>query len=178
MYPFFTYMHKRNIATVTYILKFISISFLNPYTLYFYKSCAFTYLPQRLSCVLLTNYVPKCQMSSGPYGPILFLTGKPPYASHAETSLTNFRLLDSFGLFDFSISDSHWQIQGAPPDPPQWDPILSFPHTFLPKSTSIGGRRPPQTAQCPPTGNPGSATGFLIIFYIIHIITGEGKIFN
>ena len=25
----------------------------------------------RLSCVLLANYVPKCQMSSSPYGPIL-----------------------------------------------------------------------------------------------------------
>ena len=28
--------------------------------------------PLRLSCVLLANYVPKCQMNSGPYGPIFF----------------------------------------------------------------------------------------------------------
>ena len=26
--------------------------------------------PPRLSCALSANYVPKCQMSSGPYGPI------------------------------------------------------------------------------------------------------------
>ena len=30
-------------------------------------------MPRRLSCVFLANYVPKCQMSSGPYGPILFV---------------------------------------------------------------------------------------------------------
>ena len=29
-------------------------------------------LPLRLSCVFLANYVPKCQMSLGPYGPISF----------------------------------------------------------------------------------------------------------
>ena len=27
-------------------------------------------VPLRLSCVFVANYVPKCQMSSGPYGPI------------------------------------------------------------------------------------------------------------
>ena len=37
---------------------------------------------------------------------------------------------------------------------PLWDPILSFSHTFSPKSTRIGGPRLP-------TGNPGSATGAL-----------------
>ena len=35
------------------------------YTLYFMYL-----LPLRLSCVFLANYVPKCQMSSGPCGPI------------------------------------------------------------------------------------------------------------
>ena len=35
--------------------------------------------------------------------------------------------------------------------PPKWDPILSFSHTFSPKSARVGGR-------CPPTGNLGSAT--------------------
>ena len=40
---------------------------------------------------------------------------------------------------------------GAPP--PQQDQILSFSHTFLPKSAHVGGRRP-----LPPAGNPGSAT--------------------
>ena len=34
---------------------------------------------------------------------------------------------------------------------PPWDPILSFSHTFSPKSAHVGGPRPP-------TGNPGSAT--------------------
>ena len=29
-------------------------------------------MPLRLICVFLANYVPKCQMSSGPYGPIFF----------------------------------------------------------------------------------------------------------
>ena len=54
----------------------------------------------------------------------------------------------------------HWRIQGAPPAraPPQQDPILSFLHMFLPKSTHVGGRRPPQRLGAPPTGNPGSAT--------------------
>ena len=33
-------------------------------------SCALTYGPLRLSCVFLANYMPKCQMSSRPYGPI------------------------------------------------------------------------------------------------------------
>ena len=29
-----------------------------------------------LSCVFLANYVPKCQMSSGPYGPLFFYTAQ------------------------------------------------------------------------------------------------------
>ena len=33
-------------------------------------SCASTHGPLRLSCVFLANYVPKYQMSSGPYVPI------------------------------------------------------------------------------------------------------------
>ena len=37
---------------------------------------------------------------------------------------------------------------------PQQDPMLSFSHMFLPKSTHIGGRCPP------PMGNPGSATAY------------------
>ena len=32
-------------------------------------------------------------------------------------------------------------VAGAPP--PQQDPILSFSHMFSPKSTHVGGRRPP-----------------------------------
>ena len=41
------------------------------------------------------------------------------------------------------ISNSrHWRIQGAPVAPPQWDPILSFSHTFSLKSTHIRGRPP------------------------------------
>ena len=50
------------------------------------------------------------------------------------------------------LGHNHWQIQGAlPVAPPQRDPILSFSHMFLPKSTHVGSWRPP-------TGNPGSAT--------------------
>ena len=37
------------------------------------------------------------------------------------------------------------------PPPPQWDPILSYSHTFLPKSACIRGWHPPM-AQCPPNG--------------------------
>ena len=40
---------------------------------------------------------------------------------------------------------------------PQWDPILSFLHTFLPKIIHVRGRFPP-TGQCPAMGNPGSTT--------------------
>ena len=39
----------------------------------------------------------------------------------------------------------------APP-PPQQDPILSFLHMFLPKSTHVGGRHPPQQLGAPPNG--------------------------
>ena len=39
----------------------------------------------------------------------------------------------------------HWRIQGgaAGARPPQQDQILSFSHTFLPKSVQIGGWHPP-----------------------------------
>ena len=48
--------------------------FLNPHAPYFSKtSCALTYGLLRPSCVFLANYVLKCQMSSGPYGPICSL---------------------------------------------------------------------------------------------------------
>ena len=63
-------------------------------------------------------------------------------------------------------NNSHWQIQGwhrwhvLPLSPaPQLDPILSFLHTFLPKSARVGGWRLPQWLSAPPIGNPGSATG-------------------
>ena len=41
---------------------------------------------------------------------------------------------------------------------PQWDPILSFLHTFLPKSARVGGLCHPPMAWRPPTGNTGSTT--------------------
>ena len=37
------------------------------------------------------------------------------------------------------------------------DPILSFSHTFSPKSAHVGGPRPPNGSTTP-MGNPGSAT--------------------
>ena len=49
--------------------------------------------------------------------------------------------------------------------PPLRHPILSFLHTFLPKSAHIRGPHPlmgphtPLTGLHPPMGNPGSATG-------------------
>ena len=56
MYLFFTYIGKPNNATVTYFLKFMSI-----YCLLLIK----LHVPFATKlCVL--NYVPKCQMSSGP----------------------------------------------------------------------------------------------------------------
>ena len=77
------------------------------------------------------------------------------------------------------MQDKHWVIRlcvtvsiggsrgggvpGARP-PPLWDPILSFSHTFSPKSAHVGGPCPPPPTGArppppPPTGNPGSATG-------------------
>ena len=41
---------------------------------------------------------------------------------------------------------------------PLWDPILSFSHTFSPKSACVGGPCPPNGCTPPPMGNPGSAT--------------------
>ena len=46
---------------------------------------------------------------------------------------------------------------GARHTPPLWDPILSFLHTFSPKSAHVGGPRPLNGCTPPPTGNPGSA---------------------
>ena len=45
--------------------------------------------------------------------------------------------------------------------PPLWDPILSFLHTFSPKSAHVGGPCPPTNGCTPPTGNPGSTTVLL-----------------
>ena len=52
------------------------------------------------------------------------------------------------GCYLKTISQNHWQIQGAPPAhaPPQQDQFLSFSHTFLPKSVCVGG-------WCPPNGS-------------------------
>ena len=46
----------------------IFLIFIYPFTSLRHIKCVLTYEP--LSCVFLANYVPKCQMSSGPYGPI------------------------------------------------------------------------------------------------------------
>ena len=62
-YLFFTYIHKRKNATVTYFLKFVSM-FLK------FICSLLMHSPLKLSYALLANYMPKCQMSSGPYGPI------------------------------------------------------------------------------------------------------------
>ena len=57
----------------------------------------------------------------------------------------------------WSLADPGGRRRRAPP-PPQQDSILSFSHMFSPKSTHIGGWRPPNSSVPPPTGNPGSAT--------------------
>ena len=57
-----------------------------------------------------------------------------------------------------SLADPGGHCQHVPPPPPQQDPILSFSHMFLPKSTHVRGWRPPNGSASPPTGNPGSAT--------------------
>ena len=64
MYHFFAYVGKRNNATVTYFLKIYG-------HIHFSTHLNFRCLLP-LSCVFLANYVPKCQMSSGPYG-IIFI---------------------------------------------------------------------------------------------------------
>ena len=89
-YLFFFYIHtQRNNATVTYFLKLMTILF-EIHILFTSHSCALTYGPLRLSCVFLANYMPKCQMSSGPYGPIFwpiwFINQRALY-NHALSSL-------------------------------------------------------------------------------------------
>ena len=65
--------------------------------------------------------------------------------------------------FDFEefFRCPHWRIWGGVPGTrhPLWDPILSFSHTFSPKSACVGCPHPPNEYTPPPTGNPGSATG-------------------
>ena len=39
---------------------------------------------------------------------------------------------------------------GVPGARPLWDQILSFLHTFLPKSTHVEGRHPPPNGSTPP----------------------------
>ena len=52
----------------------------------------------------------------------------------------------------------HWWIQEVhPPCAPLRDPILSFWHTNFTKCSHLG-------SPGPPTGNPGSATGFYLFF--------------
>ena len=50
--------------------------------------------------------------------------------------------------------------------PPQWDPILSFSHTFLPKSTRVRGWHPPNGSVLSPMGNPGSAADHTFLLLI------------
>ena len=55
--------------------------------------------------------------------------------------------------------------------PPLQDQILSFLHTFLPKSTHVGGPHPPQWVHAPPpTGNPGPATDTIVLHPFVVVI--------
>ena len=47
----------------------------------------------------------------------------------------------------------------------QWDPILSFSHTFPPKNTNVTGCAPPppQRVGAPSTGNPRPTTGIILV---------------
>ena len=69
MYLLFTYIHTRNNATVTFFSE-IYKHFLKNHWLFTCQRHVFWYEGNDMSCVFLANYVPKCQMSSGPYGPI------------------------------------------------------------------------------------------------------------
>ena len=67
----FAFIHKRNNATETFLQKFMIIFCNSIYSLllgYLNFMCF-----DELSCVFLAKYVPKCQMSSGPFGPIFSL---------------------------------------------------------------------------------------------------------
>ena len=61
---------------------------------------------------------------------------------------------------------------GAPPTPPQQDPILLFLHAFLLKSAHVRGQHPP------PMGNPGSATASFTSLNIIVILTDTDTFSN
>ena len=58
--------------------------------------------------------------------------------------------ISAFSLRDISLADPGGRRRRTPPPPPQQDPILSFLHMFLPKSTHVGGRCPPQRLGTPP----------------------------
>ena len=66
--------------------------------------------------------------------------------------------------FHRKVSASEVGGGGAASAPLQRVPILSFSHTFLPKSAHVGGQRP-QTGRRPPTGNPGSAAIHFLLYY-------------
>ena len=69
-----------------------------------------------------------------------------------------------FGLFGpNSLSDCSiggFTYKNFRPTSPLQDPILSFLHTFSPKSACVRGSRPLKDPHHPPTGNLGSATVF------------------
>ena len=70
------------------------------------------------------------------------------YQGHLKAKVnpeTNCKCLDFFHDADY-----WWiYIQNLPPHTPIRDPILSFSHTFSPKSARIGGQCPPQNGSMP-----------------------------
>ena len=79
-------------ATVAVFLKFMSIF---SKFIHFSKAFKFSYAlafgSLRLSCVFLANYVPKCQMNSGPHGPILSITPHLLFIVH-EQNVSNYTI--------------------------------------------------------------------------------------
>ena len=66
----------------------------------------------RLSCLFLANYVPKCQMSSGPYGPMLIQTFKSALRDHSEFQ-QKMAVNDRWFFKASSIGDDYYLSQTA-----------------------------------------------------------------
>ena len=70
MYLLFTYIHTRNNATVIFFMKLISIFLKIIDSILGYSMC---FDKWETKTKLLANYIPKYQMSSGPYGSIFLI---------------------------------------------------------------------------------------------------------
>ena len=72
-----------------------------------------------------------------------------------DTFIMRHPIIRRYEIKPASLPDPNGRRRCAPP--PERDSILSFSHMLPPKSTHVGGWRPPM-GQHPPMGNPGSTT--------------------